>query len=199
MKSSLNIFLATLASTAFAANAHAASLLNTGTPDDSGMPISLDATDYAASKFHIDGNYTISDIAGYLIGGNSGDTFTVALYQDNNGHVGAQLQSAQATFSSDGWNGVSALNWHAGTGDYWVAFEVGGDDSLSNFNLLLPLTAPNHAAATAFNDGSGYHNFAGFDYGVQVNGVAAVPVPAAAWLFASGIGGVIGLRKRRKV
>lgn len=199
MKLYRNLFLAMLASGAIVANTQAASLLDTGTPDDFNAPISLDATDYVASKFHIDGNYTIHDIAAYLTGGTSGDTFTIALYRDNNGHVGTQLQSTQATFGSDGWNGASALHWSAGAGDYWVAFEVGGSDNLSNFNLLLPLNAPNHAAATAFNDGSGYHNFAGFDYGVQVAGVAEVPVPATAWLFVTGLGAVVGLRKRRNV
>jgi hypothetical protein len=198
MKAYQEIFFALLISAGIAANAQAETLLDTGAPTDFNLPISLDGTDYAASKFHIGGNYTINDIAGYFTGGSSGDTFTIALYQDNNGHVGTQLQSVQATFSADGWNGVSALHWTAGPGDYWVAFEVGADDYLDNFNLLLPLNAPNHTLATAFNDGSGYHNFAGFDYGVKVSGVAAVPVPGAAWLFFSGLGCIAGLSNRRK-
>lgn len=190
------IQIALFAISAAATHVHAATLLDTGTPDGSGFPLMLDGTDYVASEFHLGNSVTIDNIAGYLTGGNNGDTFTVALYRDNGGHVGAQLQSAQATFVADGWNGTASLNWTAGPGNYWVAFEIGSADNFASY--MLPLSSPNHALTTAFNDGSGYHNFAGFDYGVRVTGVEAVPLPGAMWLFASAVG-IIAARKKQRV
>ncbi|HEY3700013.1 MAG TPA: hypothetical protein VGK97_11810 [Spongiibacteraceae bacterium] len=190
------IQIALLAISAVTTQVHAATLLDTGTPDGSGFPLVLDGTDYVASEFHLNSGITINNIAGYLTSGNNGDTFTVALYQDNNGHVGTQLQSTQATFVADGWNDTAALNWNAGPGNYWVAFEVSSADNFASY--MLPLSSPNHALATAFNDGSGYHNFVGFDYGVRVTGVEAVPLPGAMWLFASAVG-VIAARKKQRV
>lgn len=179
-------------------DAHADILLDTGTPDNSGFPLVLDGSDFVATEFHLAGSYTIDGVSGYLTSGNVGDTFTIALYSDNNGHVGTQLQSTQAMFSADGWNGVSSLSWNTGAGNYWVAFEIGANDNLSSFQL--PLSAPNHALATAFNADFRYVNASGMDYGVLVTGTPAVPVPAAAWLFASALGcfGGIAQRARRK-
>ena len=196
MKLNLKMVFTLLAISGVSTNAHAAFLLDTGTPNNTGFPLTLDATDYAASEFHITGNHIIDSVSGYMAGGNMGDTFTVALYSDNNGHVGTQLQSKQATFLADGWNGVSALNWNANSGNFWVAFEVGPNDN-SNLMLSLLLSSPSPAIATAFNDGSGYHNFSGFDYGVRVSSVEPVPLPAAAWLFISALGAFAGITKRR--
>lgn len=198
MNFKINALCAVLAISALA-NAQADTLLDTGTPDNTGFPITLDTADYAATKFQLGASYTIQDIAGYLTTGNSGDTFTIALYSDNNGHVGSELQSAQATFVADGWNGASALNWSVSAGNYWVAFEVGSNDNLTNdsFNLLLPLSSPNHALATAFKNGATYQAATGFDYGVRVTGTPAVPVPAAAWLMGSALLGLGGVVRRR--
>lgn len=182
-----------------AVNANADTLLYTGTPDGSGDMLTLDAVDYAASKFFVGSSYTIQNISGYLTAGNNGDTFTIALYSDNNGHVGTELQSTQATFVADGWNGVTALNWNIGAGNYWVAFEVGASDNLTNdsANLILTTKSPNPALATAFKNGPTYQVFSGYDYGVSVQGTPAVPVPAAAWLFASGLG-LVGVARSRR-
>ncbi|HED13494.1 MAG TPA: VPLPA-CTERM sorting domain-containing protein, partial [Gammaproteobacteria bacterium] len=52
-----------------------------------------------------------------------------------------------------------------------------------------------YAAVVPVGDPS---NFGGVNYTVNAGGHVVVPVPAAAWLFGSGLVGLVGVARRRK-
>lgn len=192
---------AVLAVGSMASVAGAANVLDTGVPDGLGFPLLLDGNDYAAAEFSLGANQTITGVSGYLNGGfsgMSGDTFTIAIYSNGAGNLpGTQLWSGQATYQQDGWNGLDHLSVSGlAAGNYWVAFEVGYSDFTAG--LLLPTNA-NAGSAPALGyafspNGRDYQSMSGISFGAQVS---SVPVPAAAWLFGSGVVGLFGLRKRR--
>jgi hypothetical protein len=188
--------LATAMLLAFAAQANAALLVDTGTPSGAGFALAVDGNDWLAGQMHFNAATQINSIQAYLDGGNNGDSFTIALY-DNTGNLpGNVVNTAAATFNSTGWNGASNLNWSVGAGDYWVAIEVQGSDTL-NFGAA-PVGAPHPLSHTAFNPGSGYQlTSQPLSFGVQVDGTT-VPVPAAAWLLGSGLLGLVGVARRSK-
>ena len=189
-----------LAASLAAASAEAAFVLDTGIPDNSKLPLLLDGNDFAAAEFALTAGQTLTSIEGFIKGGsgsNAGDTFTIAIYAADGsaGLPGTVVTSLQGSYQADGWNGLNNLNISGfSTGNYWVAFEVGGGDTATD--LQLPIVATNGsvpAAAYAFNAGGGYHPMSGENFGVQI---AAVPLPAAAWLFASALGGFSVVRRR---
>lgn len=184
------------------AMSNAATILDTGTPTNAMLPLTLDGNDYIAAEFSLGSGQTITSILGYFTAGTSnvGDTFTVSLYSADNNSVpdrrASPVWSSQASFGGNGWNGLSSLNVAAlNAGKYWVAFEVNPfSDTVSALDAATP--APNSgshpALAFAFNAGDGY-TLTNNSFGVQVS---AVPIPAALWLFGSGLLGLVGLRRK---
>jgi hypothetical protein len=193
--------LALLAAPALPLAAHADALLDSGVPPSTtGLQLALDGNDYFAAEFNLAAGQTINTVNAYLLAGLDapGDTFTVALYAggDLTSRNPTQLYAAQATYTGDGWNGLTNLGWTPGAaGLYWVAFEVGASDSAIGLSAPTPATAGTvPAVAYAFNAGSGYQTAGATSFGVQVN---PVPLPATAWLALSGVVGLLGLSRRR--
>lgn len=178
----------------------AALVLDSGTPDQTKFPLVLDGANYAAAALALTANTTLTSIEGFItagaFGSSTGDTFTIALYDDASIAHGAPLMAQQASYQADGWNGLSNLHWDIATaGNYWLAFEVSGND---NASLQLPVVARNGtlpALGYAFNAGAGYGPMIGEDFGVQVS---AVPLPSSLWLVAVPIVG-LGATMRRKL
>jgi hypothetical protein len=187
-----------------AVQANAALVVNTGTPADSGFPLSLDGNDWLAGQVSFSQALTINSIKGWLndgVDGPGGETFTVSLYSDASNSVASLLDSATGQFVTaqgvSDWNGASNLNWSVGPGKYWVALEVQGDDS---FDGAAPIGAPSPLARYAFNDGgfSGYQALTGDAFGIQVDAtVAAVPEPATGSMLLLGMG-LMGFMARRR-
>jgi hypothetical protein len=192
--------VATLAMTTLPNAAHAAFVLNTGAPAGSALPLALDATDFVAAEFSLGAGQTITAIQGYITQGisNPGDTFTLSLYSGSTAPDvrATPVWTGQATYQTDGWNGLSNLNISGlSAGNYWAAFEIGSIDSAGG--LALPVGAPNNGAtpalAYAFSSGDGYQVMTGENFGVQVS---AVPLPGALLLLMSGMLGLGGLRRK---
>jgi hypothetical protein len=195
---------ALVATVAAPGTASAAFVLDTGTPTGAGMPAALDATDFSAAEFNISAASTITGIQAFLTAGmdQPGATFTLAIYSDSAGFIGNRFATpvfaTQGTYSADGWNGVSGLNFTASAGNYWAALEVGGSDNAIGLALPPPAsggTAP--ALAFAYNSGSGYTTAGALPVGLQIR-ATPVPLPAALWLLGSGLVGLGSLSGRRR-
>jgi len=110
--------------------------------------------------------------------------------------LSASGNTASVDFSGWGvtWNGIPAINmgggaWNGnadGVADVTCGVDCGDGDT---FTLDYSATVP-------VGDPSG---FGGVNYLVHLEGtVSAVPVPAAVWLFGSGLIGLAGVARRRK-
>ena len=183
--------------------ANAAFILDTGVPTGAGLPVTLDGNDFYAAEFTLGSGQTITGIQNYMTSGldDSGATYTVALYSssDFGTRAATPIFSSQATFTADGWNGLSNLQLSGlAAGNYWEAVEVGADDSATGLALPMPGgngTVP--AMAYAFNAGSGYTSVGAQAIGAQVT-VSPVPLPAAVWLLGSGLLGLSAARRGRR-
>ena len=177
-------------------------LVDTGAPNMTGFPLALNSGEWLAAEFTTTQVEEITAINAYIqadFGNPDNATFNIALYGNagNAPDLSNQLFSQQATYSADGWNGLSGLTEVINPGSYWVAFEVSGADTLQG---LLPVYVANAMQNVAWNDPSttfGYHDVTGnaYNFGVQIN---AVPVPGSIWLFGSGLLALAGRFGKRK-
>lgn len=181
----------------FALPSHAATVVDTGTPDGQAVgALSFDGVDWVAGQVRFAQAATIGSIQGHILGGSTGQTFDVSLFANDGGvGPGSLLYTGTATFGVDGWNGLSGLQgWTVAAGSYWIEFEIQGDDSLTG--ALLDLNAPNPLANTVFTDTGGFHYEASpLSFGLQVS---TVPWPSSASLMAIGLAllSALGLARR---
>ena len=189
---------------AAASSAHATRVVDTGTPNGSPiMAYTFDATDFYSGQVSFASNARIDDVFAHILGGTAGETFTIALYDDNASHLpGALLQTVTATFGSDGWNGASALSgWNVSAGSYWIALELGFDDTLGQGSItgaLLDRGVPSPLAHTAFNPGGGYQP-GQLDFGLRVDAtVASIPEPETYLMMVAGLAAITAAGRRRR-
>lgn len=176
----------------FAANANAALVVDTGAPDNTGGFTVSDAQ-YLAGQVTFNQALTLNSIETYLkadLSTDVGAKFTIALYSDNNNHVGDAISSATAIFSGNGWNGVSALNWNLDAGTYWIGIEENnGENFLAVQNVVSPL------AKTAYADFGNYATSANaIQFALRVD---AVPETDTYAMLLAGLG-IMGLVARRR-
>ena len=186
----------------FALPAHAASAVDTGSPDGQAAgALAFDAVDWVAGQVSFAQAATIGAIRGHILGGTAGETFDVSLFSSDGGTgPGSLLYTATATFGADGWNGLSRLQgWNVAAGRYWIEFEIQGTDTLGSGSLtgaLFDLNVPRPLANTVYTDtgGSSYQQ-APLSFGLQVS---TVPWPSSASLLLAGLAmlSVLGVARR---
>jgi hypothetical protein len=148
----------------------------------------------------------IQSVSGHVLGGTPGETFHVSLYDASFANLPANaLYSATATFSGDGWNGVSGLTgWNVSSGLFWLAFEVAGGDTLGSGSItgaVLDQGAPTPVARTAFSSTGGSYEATRtpLSIGLRVDAIAAVPEPTAFRMMLAGLlvaSATVWLRRR---
>ncbi len=138
-------------------------------------------------------------------------TPTNVLTDDGNGNATVDFSGWGVT-----WNGISAINMGGGSQDCGTAndgiciaangIDIGG--VFDNGTGVATVTCAVDCAAgdtyvldyTAIVPQADASNFGGILFQLHLEGtVAAVPVPAAVWLFGSGLLGLAGVARRRKV
>jgi hypothetical protein len=183
-----------------AGDAKAAFILDTGTPTGSSQFVLSTSESYAA-EFVATAGETINSLAAYLKPGTGNATsFEFEIFSNNPAFINARpptmVYSQAATLTTSGWNSVVA-NWIPTTsGDYWLAIlepNVGTTLDVQSETSTGTGTAPALAFASTNTPGTRYSSF-GTGIGLEVN---AVPLPAAAWLMLSGLGGLGAFVRKR--
>jgi hypothetical protein len=140
-------------------------------------------------------------------------TVTVSLLSDSSSSPGTTIatlgtinDSALSAYTpaTVDFSQASAIDLAANT-RYWV--EVSStDDSSAGWSYTTDTTGVGVASEYNANSFQVYNNsgdpslaLINDPYQLQVNGVAAVPLPGAAWLFASAVAGLAALRRRHSV
>ena len=174
--------------------AQSATVIDTGSPNGSAVgALAFDGIDWTAARVSFAKAADVDAIQGHFLGGAAGETFDVSLLADDAASgPGTLLYTTTATFGADGWNGAVGLaGWTVAAGNYWVEFEIQGDDTLGSSSAtgaLLDVGAPNALALTASTSDGGFsYTRDALAIGLRVDAVAVVPEPASAAQLTGGL------------
>ena len=191
--------------------ASAAFVLDTGAPSsDTGAPVSvLSTSQFLADEFSVAAGLNVTSLSAYLTEGvgQPGDTFTF----DINSSAGftsrpssrpAPVFTATGTFSANGWNSAS-VDWvPASTGTYWLALQVGSTTQTKGLDApglgISTTSGSAPALGFAYAGTTGQYALSSAAPVAMEITAAPVPLPATAWLFASGLFAVGGFARRRR-
>ena len=135
-------------------------------------------------------------------------SFIMVIYGDNvttpdiTSELFAQNVFVSNTGVDDGmnnqWQGLSNLNLNLNAGNYWLSLELRDGNNYDGYLPTGEFGALNAVGTYAFSNPSngGWIEAPSSDFAFTVSGnISAVPVPAAIWLFGSGLIGLIGIMK----
>lgn len=162
---------------------------------------SVDDVQWLAGEFTVSSDTSIDSIEGFMGSNVGGPEGTIAIYTDGGEIPGAELFSTAFSLGSRTqpmWVGASGLAWDLTAGTYWVSFEVRSGQTLHG---TMAGAAENPLSGYAAK----YSPFGTFewieadtlDIGVRIMS-SPVPIPAAFWLFGSGLLGLVGMARRKK-
>jgi len=190
-----------------ATNVNSALIVDTGPAPVGSSSWTLSPGQYLAAEFSINSKATITDIEGWMRNTVQNRKGIIAIYSDR-GDVPSTEELFSATFfgngsSVDSWVGLNGLSWLLDAGTYWVSFESRfGSQEL--FGTSMPYSSLNPSVNEAFRatDAAGdLYPWQSYDMGigVRISGdVTAVPIPAAAWLFGTGLVGLLAMARRKR-
>jgi hypothetical protein len=187
--------------------ASASFLLDTGTPQTGAgapLPTVLNLTDWWAAEFTVGSGETITQLGAYLTQGTgNGNAFTWDLYSTNGTFLGAGREAPTDTIAGtyapnpSGWS-VTNVNWTVSPGTYWIAMQVSNTSQTTGLDLPVEsstTTGTVPATEFAFAGSNGRYSKSNTGVGIEVS---TVPLPAAAWLFGSGLLGLGAVGRRRR-
>ena len=161
---------------------------------------SLSSSQWLAAQFVTDADYTISSVEGW-ISLSEADTFgTIAIY--TNGIDGKPYDELFSTvFEGQGkaaaWLGEAGLSWDLPAGTYWVSFESRAGQSL-HASMTGPVPNPLSQIAWSHDQAGSWTASPNTNSNLGVR-IQAVPLPPVLWLFGSGLLGLVGMARRKKV
>lgn len=194
-------------------NASASYIFDTGAGDPTAGGFALSPEQSLAGQFTLTDSYIIDSVEGWFnryipgSGNQAPRTATAAIYTDDGAFPGTPIYHQQFTIDNptneaNAWDGAYNINWALDPGTYWLVFEVREGDNITT-NVSMPYVGFSNPDAF---DKYAYNNIANADWtvpGIVVEGwgmrINAVPIPAAIWLFGSGLIGLIGIARRKKL
>ena len=189
--------------------AQAITIIDTGSPETTGSGgIGVASTQWMGLGVSFDRNYVLTDIMSwfYTSHNDMGGTLTAVLYGDDNGLPGTELFAQDFSIPDPnpdnhikGWFGVSGLDWNVSSDDYWITYEVRNGQTFSgSLEYPAPILYPAVHYSSFSPPGTGWTILDGHGFGLVIEG-NAVPIPASLWLFGSGLLGLVGMARRKKV
>lgn len=189
----------------FTGSVQADYIVNTGSGGTASTGTVVDATQFLAGQFTLTDSYIITSVEGWF-GPHSEGKLTVVIYDNREFEgttvelPGSELFTQQFLIDSPStedyaWDGAYGLNWALDPGTYWLAFE--GRPGVENWGWgWMPGEAPNPLSRYAVKPNwPTWEPLYGDHLGMRIN---TVPVPAAIWLFSSGLICLIGIARRKK-
>jgi hypothetical protein len=194
----LHALVAATAVAAFAPSAHASFLLDSGVPNGTGAPLVLNSADSLAGEFYAPAGGQVTELSAWLASGTSSSgTVTFTIYSNTTtlggNFIGARsntlVTEATGTAAFSGTTGwlSSSVNWTpSSSGYYWLALSVSRPTGLDA--PVESSTSTGTVPALEFADAGSSGQFAQMNNGIGLE-VTAVPLPGAAGLLLSGLGG----------
>jgi len=192
-------------------------VLDTGS-SPSGPSVVLNSNNWYAAELTLTAGETITGLSAYLTQGSgaSGNTFTWDIYSTSGTFLGgtnSTRESASATatgtYTSNGWNTISVssvASWSAlAAGTYWIALQVSGSSQTPGLDMTEEAsTNSGTTGTTTFAYAGSNHEYSLYDPSTSTTPappvgfeISAVPLPAAVWLFGSGLLGLGTMIRRR--
>lgn len=169
--------------------------------DDAGLMFELNTTGFSNISLSFDWRtFSVTNdrfVAGYFVG-DLNSIVPPGRIDSTNDTMDLRNASHGGQDGIWNWDPINNQNGSpsGNTGD-WVEILRGKDSSWHSENFVIPALANQQSVWIAFWLDNGENDFGKFD-NVVVMGDAVVPVPAAFWLFGSGLLGLVAVARRRQ-
>jgi hypothetical protein len=166
--------------------------VNDSTPNNSVSTISQSVTNYTDKNIFfqwnavLESSHTLTD----------SDYFSVTLRDDT---TGADIMSRSYSSAGAIGSGTSGVTWTPFSGWFTSGWQLESIDLVKLAAVGHDFTLSMLLSDCPYGGHAGYAYLDGFGGQVVPQGPGNVPIPAAIWLFGSGLAGLLGIRKKSKL